>query len=201
MPIIFSTVWRASSDRQPQSETDETTVAIDSARGQLAGKTSVSPTTESLPRPTRFANSIVWFPNRSRFFVLTAVVAVHKLIAVTLCLADLVALFAVVEARVVLVVVPWWRWRWFGWSRNGNVTCWSNAATSDRAARSIMIVGSAVLSVLRAILIFLGGTVCRVVVFRWEDIVGSAATSLGWDARVATVLTRLEKETGLKDYR
>lgn len=49
-------------------------------------------------------------PARSRFFVLTAIVAVHKLVAIALCLADLVALLAVVEAGIVLVVVPWGRW-------------------------------------------------------------------------------------------
>lgn len=56
-----------------------------------------------------------------------------------------------------------------------------------------MVVGSAVLSILRAILIFFGSAVCRVVVFGREDVVGSAATSLGWYARVAAVLTRLER--------
>lgn len=101
-----------------------------------------------------------------RIFLLTAVVAVDKLITVALCLADLVALLAVVETGIVLVlVVPRWRWGRFGRAGNGNVASRSYAATSDRSARSIMIVGCAVLSVLRAILVLLGSAIGRVVVF------------------------------------
>lgn len=54
------------------------------------------------------------FSELSRIFLLTAVVAVDKLVAITLGLADLVALLAVVEAGVILIlVVPRWRWRRF----------------------------------------------------------------------------------------
>ena len=52
-----------------------------------------------------------------------------------------------------------------------------------------MIVGSAVLSVLRAILILLRGAVCWVVVFGGENVVSSAAASLGWYSGVTTILT------------
>lgn len=49
-----------------------------------------------------------------RIFLLTAVVAVDKLVTITFGLADLIALLAVVEAGIVLVlVVSRWRWRRF----------------------------------------------------------------------------------------
>lgn len=51
--------------------------------------------------------------DRSGFIVLTAIVAVDKLIAVTFGFANLVAFLAVVETRVVLIMVPWWWWWWF----------------------------------------------------------------------------------------
>lgn len=55
-----------------------------------------------------------------------------------------------------------------------------------------MIVRCTVLSILRAVLIFLRSAISRVVIFGREN-VGSAATSLGWYSRVSTVLTRLSK--------
>jgi len=103
---------------------------------------------------------------QSRIFLLTAVVAVDKLITIALGLADLVALLAVVEARVVLILmVPRRRWGRFRRAGDGDVTSRSYAATSNRSARSVMIVGCAILSILRSILVFLGCAVGRIVVF------------------------------------
>lgn len=63
-----------------------------------------------------FMISLVLLVLRSipRIFLLTAVVAVDKLVTITFGLADLIALLAVVEAGIVLVLVVsrWW-WRWF----------------------------------------------------------------------------------------
>lgn len=135
----------------------------------------------------------------SRIFLLTAVVAVDKLIAITLGLADLVALLAVVETGVILILmVSRRRWGRFRWARDGNVASRAYATTSDRSARSVVIVRCAVLSVLWSVLVFLGSTVSRVVVLGWENIVGATAASLGWYSRVAAVLTGLgEKSTAI----
>lgn len=67
----------------------------------------------------------------SRIFLLTAVVAVDELIAIAFGLADLVALFAVVETGIVLIVVPRWWWRRFWRTRDGNVASRAYAAPSD----------------------------------------------------------------------
>lgn len=81
-----------------------------------------------------------------RIFLLTAVVAVDKLIAIALGLADLIALLAVVEAGVVLIlVVSRWRWGRFRRTGHGDVASRAYATTSDRSAGSVMIVRCPVL--------------------------------------------------------
>ena len=128
----------------------------------------------------------------SWIFLLTAVVAVDKLIAITLGLANLVALLAIIEAGIILILMVsrWW-WRRFRWARDGKVASRAYTTTSDRSARSVMIVRCTVLSVLWSVLVFLWSAVSRIVIFGWKDIVRAAAASLGWYSRVATVLTRL----------
>lgn len=119
----------------------------------------------SASRPSRFSASWRSTSDQSRVFLLTAVVAVDKLITVALGLADLVALLAVVEAGIVLVlVVPRWRWRRLGRARDRDIANRSYAATSHGTARSVMIVWCAILSVLRSVLVFLGRAISRVVV-------------------------------------
>lgn len=130
-----------------------------------------------------------------RIFLLTAVVAVDKLVTIALCLADLIALFAVVEAGIVLILVVsrWW-WGWFRRTGNGNIASRAYATTSDRSAGSVMIVRCAVLSVLRSVLVFLGSAISRIIVFGRENVVSAAAASLRWYSWITAILTRLWKK-------
>jgi hypothetical protein len=42
--------------------------------------------------------------------LLTSIIAIYKLIAVTLSLRDLIAFFGVIEGRTVRIMIPWRRW-------------------------------------------------------------------------------------------
>lgn len=144
------------------------------------------PTTlESINCYSQWICFIVFF-----LMILTTIVAVHlKLITIAFGLADLVALFAVVETRVVLVVVPWWRWWRFRRSGHREIASRSYTTATNGATRAIMIVGSSVLSVLWSVLIFFRCTVCWVIVFRWENVL---VTTLWRDTRVTAVLSWLQ---------
>lgn len=118
---------------------------------------------------------------------LTTVVA-YQLVPVVL-VVDVGALLAVVEARVVLVVVPGWRWWGFGRVRDWQVAQRAHRPTSDGASRAVVVVGGAVLAVLGAVLVLLGAAVGRVVVLGREDVgVAAGAAALRRHSRVAAAV-------------
>jgi hypothetical protein len=99
------------------------------------------------------------------------------LVAVVL-VVDVGALLAVVEAGVIL-----------GGVGDREVAERADGAASDGTPGAVVIVGRPVLSVLGAVLVFLGGAVGRVVVFRGEDVgVAAGATTLGGYPRVAAAV-------------
>jgi hypothetical protein len=110
------------------------------------------------------------------------------LVAVVL-VVDVGALLAVVEAGVILVVVPGRGWGRLGGVGDREVAERADGAASDGTPGAVVIVGRPVLSVLGAVLVFLGGAVGRVVVFRGEDVgVAAGATTLGGYPRVAAAV-------------
>lgn len=111
--------------------------------------------------------------------------------------ADFVALLAVVEAGVVGVVVPGRRGRGFRGVGDGQVPDGADAAPADGAAGAVVVVGGAVLAVLRAVLVLLGGAVGGVVVFRGEGVglAAHAAALRGYPGVAPAVLARLKQLT------
>lgn len=56
---------------------------------------------------------------------LTSVISIYELVSITFSFRNLVAVFWVVERRIIGIMITWWRWRWFRTARDGKITRWS----------------------------------------------------------------------------